>query len=474
VVNTILDCPKPDFKVTSFMRLRAVLIFSVALNIAFVAALIAYRHGPFHGVISAGDTPPPGAMTNSAAPRVVVRREFFTWQEVESDNYLVYIHNLREIGCPEQTIRDIIIADVNQLYAKKRQDEIVTADQQWWRYDPDANPGQATPAQIQALEQERRELLNTLLGTNWQNNAGLMSTRSGIVLSGPVLGDLPADTKQALVDIASRSQQRTLDYLAAQKQAGKNADPGELARIRQETRNQLSQILNPTQLEEFLLRYSQSASDLRHELQGFDVTPDEFRKIFRATDSIDQQVALYYSGDSPTAAQQRVTLQKQLDDAIRNNLGPDRYQELVMAKDPAYRDAVLAADDAGASPQAVTNLYAINIAAAQEMDRIRNDPTLTADQKAQALKAVQAQQQAAGDQVLGLAPPTPPAPPFPSSPPSQTFINHSYIPGETLDAIANNYGVSLDALRTANPGTDLSRLQNGAVIRIPRAQATGQ
>jgi hypothetical protein len=458
------------------MRLRAVLIISVALNIAFVAALIAYKHSPLHSNISAGDTPSPGAFTNPTAPRVVVRRQFFNWHEVESDNYLVYVQNLREIGCPEQTIRDIIIADVNELYAKKRQDDAVVADQQWWRYDPDTRPGQPSAVQIQALEQERHALLDTLLGTNWQNTAGLMSTQSGIVLTGPVLGNLSADVKQAVLDITTKSQQRTLAYLAAQKQAGKNPDPGELARIRQETRNQLSQILNPTQLEEYLLRFSQSASDLRHELQGFDVTPDEFRKIFRATDAIDQQVALYYSGDSPTAAQQRATLQKQLDDAIRNNLGPDRYQELVMAKDPAYRDAVLAADDVGASPGAVTNLYAINIAAAQEMDHIRNDPNLTADQKAQALKLIQAQQQAASDQVLGLAPPTPPTPPMPPAlqQQQQTFINHNYVPGETLDAIANNYGVSIDALRTANPGVDLTRLQTGSVIKIPSGQSTGQ
>src|SRR5882724_337599 len=62
---------------------------------------------------------------------VVIRRQFFTWQQVESDDYPSYVANLREIGCPEQTVRDIIIADVNAVYARKRATDIVTSDQQW-------------------------------------------------------------------------------------------------------------------------------------------------------------------------------------------------------------------------------------------------------------------------------------------------------------------------------------------------------
>src|SRR5688500_18534358 len=42
------------------------------------------------------------------------------WAAIESTNYVAYINNLRNIGCPEETIRDIIITDIAKLYAKKR------------------------------------------------------------------------------------------------------------------------------------------------------------------------------------------------------------------------------------------------------------------------------------------------------------------------------------------------------------------
>ncbi len=46
----------------------------------------------------------------------------FHWSEIESSDYLIYVKNLRQIGCPEQTIRDIIQADVASLFAAKRQE----------------------------------------------------------------------------------------------------------------------------------------------------------------------------------------------------------------------------------------------------------------------------------------------------------------------------------------------------------------
>src|SRR5262245_61407831 len=44
----------------------------------------------------------------------------FDWRLVESEDYKKYIANLRSIGCPEETIRDIIIADVNKLFESRK------------------------------------------------------------------------------------------------------------------------------------------------------------------------------------------------------------------------------------------------------------------------------------------------------------------------------------------------------------------
>ena len=58
-----------------------------------------------------GVAPPTTVKTN-----LVVRRINFTWSQIETNDYRAYIANLRSIGCPDATIRDIIVADVNALY----------------------------------------------------------------------------------------------------------------------------------------------------------------------------------------------------------------------------------------------------------------------------------------------------------------------------------------------------------------------
>jgi hypothetical protein len=170
---------------------------------------------------------------------------------------------------------------------------VITADQQWWRSEPDAEVLAAAVQKARELDEERRALLTRLLGPNWEardlTNLARPS-RQGIALDGPVLGYLPAETKEAIQEISARSEDRLRAYLEERQQAGLAPDPVELARLRQQTRDELSRVLAPQQLEEFLLRYSQNASNWRAlfgQLQFFNPTADEFRAVFRAIDNLD-------------------------------------------------------------------------------------------------------------------------------------------------------------------------------------------
>src|SRR5262245_24297105 len=119
------------------MRWRVIAFVSLGVNVVLLAAwlITLSRHkGTLSNVPGA-----PGQISSQIKTNVVVRRQFFAWQQLESPDYTTYISNLRDIGCPEQTIRDIIIADVNAMYTRRRSTEVFTADQQWWRTEPDSN-----------------------------------------------------------------------------------------------------------------------------------------------------------------------------------------------------------------------------------------------------------------------------------------------------------------------------------------------
>ena len=445
------------------------MLVSLGVNVGLAALWLLSPHRPVADPSEDASASGWGA-ANQPRPNVVVRRQFFTWQEVESPDYPTYVANLRDIGCPEQTVRDIIIADINALYARKRANELVTPDQQWWRSEPDTNVVQAAAEKARELEEERRALLARLLGSAWE--AGDLvnlprPSRPGIVMDGAVLGTLPAETKQAIQDVSLRSQDRMQAYLDAQRREGKSPDPLELAKLRQQTRTELEHLLPAPQLEEFLLRYSQDANNLRADLgqlRFFNATPDEFRAVFRATDTLDQQISLLPPGNDPNSLAQRKALEDQRENAIKIALGPKRYEDYRALHDPVYRDAVAAAQEAG-TPEAARTIYEINLATASEQDRIRADTNLTAQQKIVELKRIELEQLKANTVAAGQELPPEPTPAQPAPPGRVYTIGR----GETIATVAVFYGVPMGAIREANPNVDFTRLKPGDSIYLPKS-----
>ena len=453
------------------MRWRIITLVSLGVNIALAAAWLSVKSQ--RTAIAAAAAAAVAQATNApATTNVVVRRQYFTWQDIESPDFATYVANLRQIGCPEQTIRDILIAEVNTLYSRKRAVELVTPEQQWWRSQPDANVLRAALAKFREMEAQRRGLLTGLLGTNWETG-DLVSlprpSRPGVLLDGPVLGALSSEVKQALENVSLSSQDRMQAYLDAQRNANKAPDPVELAKLRQQTRDELAHILSPPELEEYLLRYSQDANNLRTEfgqLRFFNPTPDEFRAMFRATDTLDQRIQLLAEAGDPSSLAARKALENQRENAIKTALGPKRYEEYLKLHDPAYQDAVAAAQQAG-TPEAAQTIYAVNLAAQAEQSRIRGNTNLTAQQREIELKRIELEQLQANAVAAGQdLPPEPPPPPLPAPEPKKVPVLSS---GDSLSTIAAMYGLPESAIKAANPRVDFRRLKPGMSIIIPNS-----
>ncbi|MCX7867402.1 MAG: LysM peptidoglycan-binding domain-containing protein [Limisphaera sp.] len=397
---------------------------------------------------------------------ILPRRQFFHWSEIESDDYATYVANLRAIGCPEQTIRDIIIADVNALYARRRATEVQTSQQQWWRAVPDPELEARAQARLEALEAERRELLTRLLGPQWETGDQISlprPSRPGVALDGPILGLLPPETKQQVQEIYTHYQDQLAAYrerLAAEQRA---PDPAELLRLQRQMEQELARVLAPAQLEEFLLRYSDTAEALRRELaelRWLELTPDQFRALFHARRRFEQGLADLAQADSPASALQRQQLEQQYEQALRLALGEELFRQYQRLQDPDYREAVAEARQAG-QPELADTLYAIRRALAEEQVRLETNTALTALQKAIEWKRLELEALKARAEALGEPPLPEPAPP---PPPMRA---HTYRAGETLISLAVEYDVPLSAILRANPGLDFQRLKPGDTILIP-------
>ena len=175
--------------------------------------------------------------------------------------------------------------------------------------------------------------------------------------------------------------ERHQSYFMTQINAGQAMDQVELAKMRNQTRTDLAKIFTPEEMEEFLLRYSHNSQQLRQNLRGFEATADEFRKIFRAIDPIDQQLQMEYGGPETLSAKQREQYERQRDRAVQEVLPAARYQVYVLTKDPLYRQAQLTAQQNGMNTKAVQPLYQLSQSQQARQLEITQNTALTAYQK---------------------------------------------------------------------------------------------
>src|SRR6266436_2371542 len=107
------------------MKLRVALAIALLFNLLLLTLLLLkpakIENGRGTPTAEQGKTGKASAAA-AAAMRTTTALETdkLDWRSIESEDYRAYIKNLREIKCPEETIRDIIIADVNKLFARRR------------------------------------------------------------------------------------------------------------------------------------------------------------------------------------------------------------------------------------------------------------------------------------------------------------------------------------------------------------------
>ena len=410
------------------MRARALLgllCVSVGLNILLAVMILRATSTPEGIPVSPGPNVQAKVDTNAPRTRLVVRRQGFTWSEVESADFPTYIKNLRSIGCPERTIRDIIVAEVNELFAERVTKELNLPEQKWWLPDPDMDALQSGMDQLRALETEKTQLLTQLLGPDWNSQKATLAS-STIRFDGPVLSKLSTEARTSVERIEANSRRLQSEVQERARQEGRPISAQELARIRQDTRRELAAVLDPAQMEEYLLRYSQTADEMREQLRGFGADADEFRRLFRARNEFDQLLAGL--GDDAASLNRRAELTRLRDDAVRQAVGAERFALYQASQSPLFRQAQEQAEQRGASPEKVLPIFRVNQAVEEEIARIQGDQTISEDQRRIALVTVQQQQRNSIERILGNQPaeevaeaplPTrtpvvpPPLPPFP-------------------------------------------------------------
>jgi hypothetical protein len=287
--------------------------------------------------------------------------------------------NLRGVGCPEETIRDLIIAEVDKMFAP-RFAALAGESQtfQHWRRRSKASENLVT--QLRALQDERKALLRELLGID----------------DGPY-------AKWANADLARLQEEGKYSFLPAEKQAqvraimekyqqqiegGQNARDGfvisggdEAKRLREQRQQELAQVLSPEELKELSLRDSNAADSVRSRFGNLDITEDEYRKLYDLRKSYEDNVGAVADVSDPEKMRQRSEARRQLDDAYRNVFGEERWNDLQKQQDPTWRGLTQIAQQNNLSQSVIDQAYQYQRQTGEEIMRLMDDRSLPREQR---------------------------------------------------------------------------------------------
>jgi hypothetical protein len=333
------------------------LALSVLVNVALGAALFgvlikrpasgdpppAQTVAEFEEATPATSVPTTPAIGNPAPPH-------FHWSQVESADYLAYIANLRRIGCPEQTIRDIIVADVNSLYAPRYAALAATAPElAWWGRLDKRKPLRAHLAgQLRALNDEKKALLRRLLGVDAARDVAFADADPVTIREQNALAFLPAGKQAALRDILVRH--RALREWSERQWKGLPSDERDarLKELHDARSRDLAALLTPSELREFALRDSPASDTLREEFGRSDMSEAEFRKLFDLYDAFREAHPNPNVGDI-----------KRIEADYATALGPERLADLQKQNDRTWQGLQAIATERGLSPDAMNQAYSI-------------------------------------------------------------------------------------------------------------------
>jgi hypothetical protein len=379
------------------------LIFSLGLN-GVAAAAIAYlvANRPPQSPASGAGAASASALANApakpkstaaapaseAAPRAPVKQ--FDWRTVESTDYRQYIGNLRAIGCPEETMRDIILADVNKLFDQRRKEQRGASTNKFQYWKTGGNPlgdmlNEDRMAKNQEMTKEKRELLKSLLGENYAEKpdfAGLMNPLEDI------MDFLPAGKQSEVLELEQKYGARVMGSMKDMQKGDSTA----MRNVLREKDAEMAKILTPEELENYQLRLSQTAALMRMRMSEFQPSEQEFRDLFKLQKSFDDQFGIQgMQSNKPEDVQTRTASQKQLDTEIRTTLGEDRFLEYKYSQNFNNSSLAKVSDEFQVPRPSALKVFDLQAVATEQAQQVRANTALGSEQRQQALDALRAE-----------------------------------------------------------------------------------
>jgi hypothetical protein len=397
------------------MKTRFVIIL-LLLNVAALAAGYVYL-GRYWGAQTeqdrdAAQTELSAWQARAAAPEtaapassaVVYQTNDFHWSQIESTNYREYIANLRAIGCPESTIKDIILTDVMRLYAQRRGQYYHNGRSfNYWETNDKRKLKQPQieerDRQLAAIDKELPAVLRELLGINYERELNKYFVDADE--DNNRLAFLSEDKRAQVLALRDQFEGKREQILYGAQEGKLLASEIEaLRQIDQSQDEGLAQVLGPQEKEHYELSVSPTADRLRQQLIGFNPTEEEFRNLFNKQKAIDDAYEFEDTHDATVSAA-KASDEAAMMAEFKGSLAGDRAVQFDRSQDPEYQSLTLLGARYDLPADAPETLLEMRQAAEEEKQKLLSNTDIPPERVEAALDAIQAETEKTARATLG-------------------------------------------------------------------------
>jgi hypothetical protein len=323
----------------------------------------------------------------------------FSWSRVEADDFEQLALNLRAIGCPEKTVREVVIARARRLLEKVSKEAELKLP--FWTAGVRRARAQHEAERQSRLAQEKIiARLERVVGQDvFLQDPKVLDEFEGQAIMRFVVGPLPDETFFKVAAKLAWFGERRDEFNSRTQGVWLDTDEAELAQLRTRYHREFAALLSPPQLEEMTARIAMIPQMDEVKFEATDLNPAEVRQLglIRARFSDPLSDHDFFFGENSLTDEQ----EQELKAAERQFLGEARFAQLERAADRDFQSLFELGRDQNLPRAAAVKVFELRALTAQEAEQLREDKSLSDADRRQRIAQAQADAQQAVLQVLG-------------------------------------------------------------------------
>lgn len=249
--------------------------------------------------------------------------------ELQTGDLKTLAERLRAAGFSPSMIRSIVAAQVNEQFSARRKELLGNqTEQPFWQNRRNSFMDPKTMAALRDLGKEQMALMKSLLGPD-----GVPESAEMTAFQRRQFGNLAPEKLTQLQNINSDYSELQQEIYAKANGVMLTEDREKLAYLEKEKNADIAKTLSPQEFEDFQLRSSNTANQLRGQLGSFNTTEAEFRALYKAAAAVDEK----YGTAGPFGPRNPGDYQNRQADMLAQAkavLSPERFADYKLATDP--------------------------------------------------------------------------------------------------------------------------------------------